>query len=75
VRTLEETTHGAMSLTRRSRMAEGLVRRFDANGDGGLEMNEFLHLLNAEDYLGRFTVEMYAFDGASPPRKPRKMYL
>ena len=75
VQTLEETTHGAVSLTRRLRMAEGLVRRFDANGDGGLEMNEFLHLLNAEDYLGRFTVEMYAFDGASPPRKPRKTYL
>ena len=66
VSTLEETTHGAMSLTRRTRMAEGLVRRFDANGDGGLEMNEFLNLLNAEDYLGGFTVEMYAFDGASP---------
>ena len=44
-----------------------------ANARGGLEMNEFLNLAsNAEDYLGRFTVEMYAFDGASPPRKPRK---
>jgi hypothetical protein len=56
-------------------MAEGLVKRFDFNNDGGLEMGEFLDLLNAEDYVSRFTMEMYAFDGASLPRKQRRAYV
>mgnify|MGYP001981544815 FL=1 len=75
VDTLEETTRGSMSLVRRRRMAEGLVKRFDFNNDGGLEMGEFLDLLNAEDYVSRFTMEMYAFDGASLPRKQRRAYV
>ena len=75
VDTLEETTRGSMSLVRRQRMAGGLVKRFDFNNDGGLEMGEFLDLLNAEDYVSRFTMEMYAFDGAGLPRKQRRAYV